>query len=267
MIIPVYEMEPKKLIVGAWKAYLRPADAKELAVKIAKWVGSDPKSYELALCPSYPLIPIVLDAIRDTEIQTSSQNADAIDYGAHTGHIPPRLLSDMGCKYTLLGHSEMRAVESLESIQKKLSVILAISSLEVILCIGETMEERTSGKTTQILTEQLESALAGLSKDQISGRLNVAYEPVWAISTESPVNPPGIDQVADAHTTIRGILSAKFGKTADTVRVLYGGSVNKDNVTAYVGDKSVDGVLVGSASTKFDEFIGLLDAVERSTSA
>ena len=254
-------MKHKKLIVGAWKAYLNPADAKRLAVKIATWVGSNPK-YDLVLCPPYPLIPIVLDAIRDTKIQASAQDADAIDYGAHTGRIPPRLLSDMGCKYTLLGHSEMRAIESLESIQEKLSVILATSSLNVILCIGETIKEKTAGKTVQVLTDQLESALAGLSENKVSKRLNVAYEPVWAISTENPVEPPGIDQVADAHTAIRDILSAKFGKTADAMRILYGGSVNKENVTTYVGNKTVDGVLVGSASTKFDKFTGLLDAVQ-----
>lgn len=255
-----------KIIVGAWKAYLGLADARNLAGNIADWrtASTREKSFELVLAPSLPLIPIVLEAVRNTDIRISSQDVDSIsEYGAHTGRIPPRLLSEMGCQYTLLGHSEMRAIESQESIQEKTFTALTSSELQLILCVGETAQEKSAGRTIQTLREQLESALDGITANHATDRLHIAYEPVWAISTENPVEPPRPDDITPIHEEIRNILTDRFGaQTAQTVRILYGGSVNQSNILDYLDSDMIDGVLVGSASAK-PGFLDMLDIVER----
>lgn len=264
-------MKPrKKIIVGSWKAYLKPAQAENLAGKVARWWENSSQKkddYELVLSPSLPFIPLVRDAIKQTDIQISSQDVHVVDdYGAYTGRVPLRLLSDLGCNYTLLGHSELRkgASESDDIIQEKVHASLTMSKLQVILCIGETKEEKKAGETISVLKRQLESALEDLSEEYVKERFNVAYEPVWAISTENPTEPPRADEVAKVHATIREILSEKFDEeTVNTIRILYGGSVNKENVCDYLNNESIDGVLVGSASAKLPDFVDLLGAVEQ----
>ncbi len=258
----------KKIIVGAWKAYLNTAKAKELAKQIANWrnVQSTKKDdYELVLSPSFLHLIPVTNAISGANIELSGQDVDSSGYGAYTGHIAPAMLDDVGCTYVILGHSELRKYknESNKLIHGKVKATLTQSKLKIVLCIGENLEEKNQNKTIKILENQLAETLEDLPSDLVKGRLSIAYEPVWAISSENPVSPPDASAVNKIHGSIRRILNNILDEpTSDAVRILYGGSVNEDNVCDYLRQDSVDGVLVGSASTKHPQFVNLLKAVE-----
>lgn len=257
----------RKIIVGAWKAFLNQATAKKLADELKKWKANDSKKqddYDIVLSPSFPYLVPVQDAIKETNIALCAQDVDAVKMGPYTGHIPPPILVDVGCKYVLLGHSELRHLKeySPRRIHEKVTAALG-ADLHVILCIGETKDEKVADKTKSVLKEQLETALVNLDEKIIRGKFDVAYEPVWAISSQNPDKPPKAEDVNNIHGFIREILNKKLDKkTADTVRILYGGSVNEDNVCDYLNQPNVDGVLVGSASTKHPQFVNLLNAVE-----
>ena len=258
----------KKIIVGAWKAYLTRAQAEELAQNIATWnVESSVKKddYELVLSPSFLHLIPVINTIKQTNIELSGQDVDPGGYGAYTGHIAPEMLDDIGCKYVLLGHSELRKYkrESNKLVHQKVVAALTQSNLKVILCIGESIEDKNEQKTLKVLKRQLATALEDLPADKIKDRLSVAYEPVWAISSENPTSPPQANDVDEIHRSIRDMLNIIVGEpTAKTIRILYGGSVNENNVCDYLKQDNVDGVLVGSASTKHPQFVKLLEAVE-----
>ena len=242
--------------------------ATELGKQIASWrnVQSTKKDdYELVLSPSFLHLIPVTSAISETNIGLSGQNVDLGGYGAYTGHIVPEMLDDVGCTYVILGHSELRKYkrESDKLIHAKIKATLNQSKLKIILCIGESLEDKNQNKTIEILKNQLEETLEDLPSALAKDRLSIAYEPVWAISSENPVSPPDTGTVNEIHESIRQILNNILGEpTADTVRILYGGSVNDANAWNYLRQDSVDGVLVGSASTKHPQFVNLLKAVE-----
>ena len=260
--------ERKKIVVGAWKTYLDTNGAEELAKQIANWrtVKSTKKDeYELVLSPSFLHLIPVTNAISETNIESSGQDVDLGGYGAYTGHTTPEMLDDVGCTYVILGHSELRKYkhESNKLIHDKVKATLTQSGLKIVLCIGESLDDKNQNKTVGILKNQLAETLEDLPAALVKDRLSIAYEPVWAISSENPVAPPDANTVNDIHGSIRGILNNVVGEsTADTIRILYGGSVNEDNVCDYLKQDNVDGVLVGSASTKHPQFVNLLEAVE-----
>ena len=260
--------ERKKIVVGAWKTYLDTASATGLAKQIADWRNAQSTkkdAYELVLSPSFLHLIPVADAVSGTNIKLSGQDADLGSCGAYTGHIPPEMLDDVGCTYVILGHSELRKYkhESDKLIHDKVKATLTQSKLKIVLCIGESLEDKKQNKTIEILEDQLAETLEDLPSALVKDRLSIAYEPVWAISSENPASPPDAGAVNGVHGSIRKILNDVLGEpTSDTVRILYGGSVNEDNACDYLRQDNVDGVLVGSASTKHPQFVNLLKAVE-----
>ena len=256
----------KKLVIAAWKTYLTLTESKNLAKEIRDWVAKNPTICEIVLAPSFPHIVPVRHTI-GTAVGISAQNVDLAGRGAYTGHTPPQMLSDAGCNYVLLGHSELRKYkkETDQLLKKKAEVVLAESDMGVVLCIGESYRQKTGGRTLDTLESQLRTGLGGIPGVDVDGRLDIAYEPVWAISSENPQSPPEPQDVDAIHGRIKSVLVQLFGEQiAKKIRVLYGGSVNPSNVGSYVRQPNIDGVLVGSASTKFPGVIDLLKAVEDS---
>lgn len=253
----------KRLVIAAWKAYLSLGEARRIAGEIGGWAARNGPGFELALAPSFPHIVPVGDAVGDAA-GICAQDADLASRGAYTGHTPPQMLADAGCRYVLLGHSEMRRHkgETDGILNRKIRLVLGESDLRVVLCIGESRAQRDGGGTEAALDLQLARCLDGIPGGTAAGRLDVAYEPVWAISSENPASPPDPSDVGRTHRHIRRTLEGTLGpEAAGSSRILYGGSVDASNVAGYVARDGVDGVLVGSASTRLPGVLSLLDAV------
>ena len=182
----------KKLVIAAWKTYLTLAESKNLAKEIRDWAARNPPICEIVLAPSFPHIVPVRHAI-GAALGISAQNADLAGRGAYTGHTPPQMLSDAGCSYVLLGHSELRKYKKETDLllKKKTEAVLAESDLGVVLCIGESYRQKTEGRTLDTLESQLRTGLGGIPGADVAGRLDIAYEPVWAISFRESAKPAG----------------------------------------------------------------------------
>ncbi len=261
----------RKLVIAAWKTYLDSQGSADMAKRIRAWAEShsdSPAEYDLVVSPTFLHIARVRQILKDAA-KLGAQNADIASTGAYTGRIPPELLSDAGCSYVLLGHSEMRKYgkDTDAVLQRKIKLVLKKSSLNAVLCIGEDYEQRSGGRTLHVLEAQIRRGLRGIAGDALQGRLSIAYEPVWAISSENPVSPPSAREVSRVHKKIRSILRELFGKEmSESARILYGGSVNLENALDYVLQGEIDGVLVGSASSK-PAFTDLLDRIRGAPSA
>ena len=248
----------KTIIAGNWKMNLTAVEAKNLARSIADYVGkrSDPL---VILCPPSPLLSIVGNEIAASNVELSAQNVHSDDLGAFTGESSDTMLHSVGCAYTLIGHSERRAIfnEDDDFINKKVKRVVA-GPLKPILCIGETLEEREQGKTNDRIKQQLRDDLKNVRIS--SGEdLIIAYEPVWAIGTGKTATP---DQAEEVHAYIRQLLEEIFTEnTANAMSILYGGSVKPENAVEILAQPNIDGALVGGASLTTDSFTGILNSV------
>jgi triosephosphate isomerase len=179
--------------------------------------------------------------------------------GAFTGEVSAAMLLDVGAKYVILGHSERRHIfkETDADVNKKTHAALA-AGLAPIVCVGELLEEREAGKTAQVIKSQFDGSLAGITEEQIKG-IVIAYEPVWAIGTGKVATPA---QAEDVHADLRSLLAKRYNAAvAAEVRILYGGSVKASNAGELLGQPNIDGALVGGASLKVDEFLGIAKGV------
>jgi triosephosphate isomerase (TIM) len=249
-------MPRKKFVAGNWKMYTSPAQAKELAAAVAKGVTSD--KVTVAVCPPFPWLLPVGEAIEGSRVVLSAQDCHYEKEGAFTGSVAPRMLLEAGCKYVIVGHSERRhgLNESDELLNKKAKAALA-AGLEVIFCIGELLAEREANRTESVLHRQLTAGLAGLTPAQMA-KLAVAYEPVWAIGTGKVATD---QQAQDAHAFVRRTVAGLFGQPiADGLVIQYGGSVKPDNAVGLMAQPDVDGALVGGASLKADSFLAIVKA-------
>ena len=248
----------KKLIVGNWKMYTTAIKAKELANSVVESMGIE-NSVTVVICPPFPYLDMVGEILQGSRIKLGAQNLFPEKEGAFTGEVSPTMLLDLGCKYVILGHSERRhkLSESDTFINQKVIVALA-AGLDVILCVGETLHQRESGQTEAVIQRQLMQGLANLSADKLS-RLNIAYEPVWAIGNPGHHATP--QQAQDAHAIIRRCFSQMFEeKSAQTLAIIYGGSINPEDAAALLGQQGVDGVLVGADSLNADQFLSVIKA-------
>ncbi len=214
---------------------------------------------DIVVCPVFTALYPVAETLKGTNIQLGAQNCYSKESGAYTGEISPQMLKDAGCTWTIIGHSERRQYfnESDEFLNEKLRFALA-SGLKVMFCIGETLEERESGKMHDVLIRQVTNGLMGLSEADFDNT-SIAYEPVWAIGTGVTATP---EQAEEAHAFVRGLVRDQFGEgVANKVRIQYGGSVKPDNVASLMAKPNVDGSLVGGASLKAD---GFAEIVKRS---
>lgn len=251
-------MAPRtKFVAGNWKMFTNREVARRLAEEIVTGLGGEPRVL-VAVCPPFPYLSEVAQVLRGSRVALGAQNAYPEREGAFTGEVSPAMLLDVGCRYVILGHSERRLVmcESDGFINRKVHAALG-AGLEVIFCVGETLQEREANATESVLERQLTSGLVGLNGASLA-RLILAYEPVWAIGTGRNATP---EQAQEAHQFLRRRLAEKFGEErANSLPIQYGGSVKPENAAALMGQPDVDGALVGGASLKADAFLAIVRA-------
>jgi triosephosphate isomerase len=244
-------------IAGNWKMFTNTATARDLATAVVTGVGSS-TSVRVAVCPPFPYLATVADALRGSSVALGAQNCYPEKEGAFTGEVSPVMLADVGCRWVILGHSERRHVlgENDAVINRKIKAALA-AGLGVIFCVGETLQEREEDRTESVLETQLTGGLDGLEAPEI-GRMVVAYEPVWAIGTGRNATP---EQAQQAHAFIRRQIGKEFGEEAAAALLIqYGGSVKPENAASLLNQPDVDGALVGGASLKAEQFLAIVKA-------
>jgi len=232
--------------------------ANRLAKAVVDGMSAE-KRVSVTLCPPFPYLALVGEILKGSRVALGAQNLYPEKEGAFTGEVSPTMLLDLGCKYVILGHSERRHKlgESDAFINQKVKVALA-AGLDVILCVGETLEQRKTNQTEALLDRQLTLGLADVSADSLT-RLSIAYEPVWAIGNLEHHATP--QQAQDAHALIRRRFGQMFGeKSAQTIPIHYGGSVKPDNAAALFCRDGVDGALIGGASLHADQFLAIVRA-------
>jgi len=247
----------KPLVAGNWKMNLLVDQAVAL-VNDLKPQTQEVDSVDVVVCPTFTCLYAVGRALAGSNIALGAQDCYVRGSGAYTGEISPQMLQDVGCTWTILGHSERRQYfgESAEFLNQKLKFALA-AGLNVMFCIGETLAQREGGEMDDVLTRQAIGGLAGLT-DADFDRVAIAYEPVWAIGTGVTATP---DQAQEAHAFVRALVQEQFGDAvAAKVRIQYGGSVKPDNAAELMSKPDVDGALVGGASLKADSFAGIITA-------
>ena len=246
----------KAYIAGNWKMNLTPSEGKAYASALAEAVKKAGADCRVMIAPSFVSLPGVVEAVKGSDITVSAQNmADHLS-GAYTGEVSPEMLLDIGVKSVILGHSERRQYygETDEIINGK--VLLALSlKMEVILCVGETLEERENGQLEDVLTRQIKVGLKDVLPEEMA-RITIAYEPVWAIGTGRTATPEDADA---AHAFIRKTVAALYSDDiANNLIIQYGGSVKPSNVRALMAKENIDGALVGGASLKLEDFLPII---------
>jgi triosephosphate isomerase len=243
------------LIAGNWKMYLDRGAGKALAQALVEGTA-DVEERDMLLCPSFPLLVDVGDALKNSRIALGAQNVHPEEEGAFTGEVSARQLLSAGCTHVIIGHSERRHVfkEKDGFINKK--VLKALDAgLKPILCVGELLEEREAGDTEKVVKKQVSEGLKGVEKTRLDD-LIVAYEPVWAIGTGKTATPEDADGV---HGFIRSVLEKIYdGEAASAMRILYGGSVKPGNVDGLMARENIDGALVGGASLNAESFLRII---------
>jgi len=245
----------KPIIAGNWKLFKTIEESVKTVTDLKSKV-SDVKDREIVVCPVFTCLKSVCDALKNSNINVGGQDLFWEEKGAFTGEISASQIKDTGCTYVIIGHSERRQYfhETNETVGKKtLAALKAI--LTPIVCVGETLAERESGKTFAVIDKQLRDGLGCLSKEQ-AGLIVIAYEPVWAIGTGKVATPA---QAEEVHIYTRKTIANMFGQDiADHIRILYGGSVKPDNVSDLMGQKNIDGALVGGASLEAESFAKII---------
>ena len=256
-------MSRRKIVAGNWKMNLDRAKATALAGAVAAR-HAEAGGVELVLCPPAPYVAVVAEALgvaggtSPSGVSVGGQNMHDQAGGAFTGEVAPPMLVDLGCRYVILGHSERRTLfgESDAAVNAKTKAALA-AGMTPIVCVGETLEEREGDRTEAVVTTQVRGSLAGLSPADLE-RVVIAYEPVWAIGTGRVATPR---QAQEVHALIRGLVAGLASPAvAAAVRIQYGGSVKPDNAADLASQPDIDGALVGGASLKADDFLGIARA-------
>jgi triosephosphate isomerase (TIM) len=247
----------QKFVAGNWKMYTNAATARALATAVVEGLGAE-KRVRVAVCPPAPYLTMVAEALRGSAVELGAQNCYPEKEGAFTGEVSPVMLADVGCKHVILGHSERRHKmgETDAFINRKVQAALA-AGLHIILCLGETLDERKADRTEAVLDSQLTGSLAGLDAAGLK-RLVLAYEPVWAIGTGVNASP---EQAQQAHAYIRRRIADRFGaEAALALLIQYGGSMKPENAAALLHQPDVDGGLIGGASLHAAQFLAIVKA-------
>jgi triosephosphate isomerase len=238
-------------IAANWKMYKNQVETVSFLKDLQGTVGPC-TDREVLIAPPYTALAAARGAMNLPGYKLAAQNFHWEEKGAFTGEVSGPMLKDVGCDCVILGHSERRHVfgETDEMVQKKLAAAFRWGLLP-ILCVGEVLQDREAGKTFEVITVQVKTAVQGLDTEQ-SQKLIIAYEPVWAIGTGKTATP---DQAQEVHSFIRTLCSSLFDKAiANQLRILYGGSVKPDNVDALMAQPDIDGLLVGGASLEVNSF-------------
>jgi triosephosphate isomerase (TIM) len=246
----------RALIAGNWKMYKSASEGARLAAEIRAGIGGLLSTRDVVLAPPFTSIPAVAAVLIGSGLGLAGQNMHSEKEGAFTGEVSPMMLKEAGSSHVILGHSERRQLfgETDEGVAKKAGAAL-IHGLVPIVCVGETLAERESGRTMEVVERQVERALRALSPDQVSA-IVVAYEPVWAIGTGKVATP---DQAEEVHGFIRRLADRSHGApVARALRILYGGSVKPDNIAVLMAQPDIDGALVGGASLVAASFLKIV---------
>ncbi len=245
------------MVIANWKMYKTLSEAVEFFTHFPAEVGKV-SDVETVICPPFISLADLSRLVKNTSLILGAQNMHWEKEGAYTGEISPLMLQELGVKYVIIGHSERRNFfgESDRVVRKKVDAAFK-SGLFPILCIGENWDQFNNGETKKILQEQLSLALEQLSPNN---KLVVAYEPVWAIGTGTPATGEVASGVAGY---IRGLLRDLWGEVAENVRILYGGSVNPDNILEFTGKPDIDGALIGGSSLKEKFLAQMVRAVSK----
>lgn len=244
----------KPLIAGNWKMYKTVAEAVETARELVQCTAT--ANVNVMIAPPFTALAPVAEVVKGTSVFLGAQNLFWKDEGAYTGEISPAMLSDIGCQYAIIGHSERRQYfgDTDESVNAKIRAALQ-HQLIPVFCVGETETQREAKETFSVLDKQVTKGLEGFSSEAL-GVLVVAYEPVWAIGTGKTATT---DQVQEVHAFLRSLIEKRFDNLlAKTVKILYGGSVKPDNVTEIMNMPDVDGALVGGASLSAKVFNSII---------
>ncbi len=248
----------KKFIAGNWKMNTTLDEAVALAKDVVKTMGNT-SDVDIAICPPYTSLYAVSEVLKGSTVKLGAQDVHWEAKGAFTGKVSCAMLKSVGVTYVIIGHSEQRTYfhETNETVNKKVKATLAAGLLPII-CVGETLEERKSGKMDAVIESHTVGAFAGISAEDAL-KCTIAYEPVWAIGTGETATP---QQANEAHIFIRKLLVKLYGtSTAEQIRIQYGGSMKADNAKALLGQSDVDGGLIGGASLKASDFAGIVKPV------
>lgn len=255
----------KTIIAGNWKMNTTEEEARELAKSIVKGVHGKSELPEIVICPPYISLSCALSESRGSNVAVGAQNMDYRDSGAYTGEISPVMLKKLGAKYVILGHSERRQFfgETNSTVNLRLKAAFE-HGLIPIVCVGESLDERDSGLTDSVVRRQVAAALEDLKEDDVK-TLVFAYEPVWAIGTGKTCEAKEANRVCESiRATVNEFFSSGSegakSKVADTIPVLYGGSVKPGNVQEQLDLPHIDGSLVGGASLKAEDFLAIIEA-------
>lgn len=245
----------RKLVAGNWKSNGSLATVKALSTALASEGAA--LGTEIVVCPPFVLLPAVVEALAGTNIRVGAQNLSESGPGAYTGEVHAGMLAEVGCDYVIVGHSERRTIfgEGDREIAHKLARAIA-AGLRPILCVGEVLEQRVAGSAKAAVLGQLEAVVAHLGVAGLEA-LVIAYEPVWAIGTGQAASPA---QAEEVHGWIREWLRRIIGKSSDSTRLLYGGSVTPLNVENLFKCRDIDGALVGGASLNPTDFMAICQA-------
>ncbi len=253
-------MNRRPIIAGNWKMNTTLSAATALVTDLAQSLKGQTPSAEVVVCPPFPFLMACKAAATQSGIKIGAQDVHYEKNGAFTGDISAEMLTSIQCDYVIIGHSERRQYhhESNESLNKKIKAALT-ANLHVIFCIGESDAQRSAGETFSVLITQLTQALSGIESLISATTFSVAYEPIWAIGTGKVATK---EQAQDAHQVIRQTLAKLLSKdAAETIRILYGGSVKADNAKDLLSQPDIDGALVGGASLTVAQFLPIIESI------
>ena len=246
----------QQIVAGNWKMNNDLAQTESLITELKK--AKKTSNAEVMVAPTFTNLYKAFEAFRETDIEVIAQNMHFAENGAYTGEISASMLKSVGVNTVILGHSERRAYfnETDDMLAKKVDAALA-NSMRVIFCFGEELDQRKSGSHFEVVKTQLETALFDLSPEQWS-KIILAYEPVWAIGTGETASP---EQAQEMHAYIRSLIASKYDQTlADSISILYGGSVKPANASAIFSQSDVDGGLIGGAALKAEDFSAIIQS-------
>lgn len=249
----------RKIVAGNWKMNLTFPQARELALHLNTWVNAHKPNAEIIIAPTHLYLEQLNKDLKNSRIRVASQNVSAMENGAYTGDVSAEQLLSIGTKISIVGHSERRAYhhEVDKYIGMKISHLYK-KGMSPILCVGEKLEDRESGKHFDVVKEQLNIALERQNSEDLLRDFIVAYEPVWAIGTGKTASP---DQAQEMHDFIRKTIGNQHGlAVANATSILYGGSVNAGNARDLFEQYDIDGALVGGASLKLEDFTTIINA-------
>lgn len=250
----------KPLMAGNWKMNKTLTESIPLIKELINLVGTY-QDTETVICPPFTSLWVARELIQDTNILLGAQNLYFQKEGAYTGEISARMLQNIGCSYVILGHSERRGYfqESSAEVAQKVQEAL-IFNLKPIICVGEKLREREAGKAQDIVREETEAIFTVLKPAEVQ-RVVFAYEPIWAIGTGKAATPRDANEMIQY---LRSLLVHKYGvRVAEDTRILYGGSVNPENIKALMAESDIDGALVGGASLQAESFARIVKFKEK----